>query len=57
VLRELHHRARKVLWLNPEPRAYWGSGDSVVEQYAEHCDAVYECRNLRQLESFVEHLA
>ena len=57
VLRELHHRARRVFWLNPEPRAYWGSGDSVVEQYAQHCDAVFECRNLRQLETFVEHLA
>ena len=57
VVRELHHRARRVFWLNPEPRSYWGSGDSIVEQYAQYCDAAYECRNLRQLESFVEHLA
>ena len=57
VVRELHHRARRVFWLNPEPRSYWGSGDSIVEQYAQYCDAAYECRNLRQLEAFVEHLA
>jgi uncharacterized protein with von Willebrand factor type A (vWA) domain len=57
VIGELHHRARRVFWLNPEPRSYWGSGDSIVEQYAQHCDATYECRNLRQLEAFVEHLA
>jgi hypothetical protein len=57
VIRELHHRARRVFWLNPEPRSYWGSGDSIVEQYAQYCDAAYECRNLRQLEAFVEHLA
>ena len=56
VIRELHHRARRVFWLNPEPRSYWGSGDSIVEQYAQYCDAAYECRNLRQLEAFVEHL-
>ncbi|MHB1986702.1 MAG: VWA domain-containing protein [Acidimicrobiales bacterium] len=56
VLKELRHRARRVYWLNPEPRSYWGSGDSVIEQYAQFCDGVYECRNLRQLEAFVEQL-
>ncbi len=56
IVRELRHRARRVFWLNPEPRSYWGSGDSILEQYAQYCDAAYECRNLRQLEAFVEHL-
>ena len=56
VVRELRNRARRVFWLNPEPRSYWGSGDSILEQYAQYCDAAYECRNLRQLQAFVEHL-
>jgi uncharacterized protein with von Willebrand factor type A (vWA) domain len=56
IVKELQHRARRVYWLNPEPRSYWGSGDSIVEQYGQFCDGVYECRNLRQLEGFVEHL-
>jgi uncharacterized protein with von Willebrand factor type A (vWA) domain len=56
VVKELQKRARHVFWLNPEPRSYWGSGDSIVEQYAQYCDGVFECRNLRQLEGFVEHL-
>jgi hypothetical protein len=56
VVKELRKRARHVYWLNPEPRSYWGSGDSIVEQYAQFCDGVYECRNLRQLEAFVEQL-
>ena len=56
IVKEIRHRARHVYWLNPEPRSYWGSGDSIVEQYAQFCDGVYECRNLRQLEAFVEHL-
>ena len=56
MVRELRHRARRVYWLNPEPRSYWGSGDSILEQYAQFCDAAYECRSLRQLEAFVEHL-
>jgi uncharacterized protein len=57
VVQEIRHRARHVYWLNPEPRSYWGTGDSVVGEYAVHCDEVFECRNLRQLEHFVTELA
>ena len=57
VLSELQHQARHVYWLNPEPREYWGSGDSIVDEYAVHCDAVVECRSMRQLERFVTELA
>ena len=57
VLEELQRQARHVYWLNPEPRQYWGSGDSIVDEYAVHCDAVVECRTLRQLERFVGELA
>lgn len=53
VVDAIRERARHVYWLNPEPRGYWDSGDSVMSQYAPHCDGVYECRNLRQLERFV----
>jgi uncharacterized protein with von Willebrand factor type A (vWA) domain len=56
VLGELRRKARKVYWLNPEPRDYWGSGDSVIGTYGAHCDAVVECRTLRQLEKFVGDL-
>jgi uncharacterized protein len=57
VVEDLQARARRVYWLNPEPRDYWGSGDSIVGEYAAHCDDVVECRTLRQLEHFVGNLA
>jgi uncharacterized protein with von Willebrand factor type A (vWA) domain len=56
VLTEMAKKARHVYWLNPEPRSYWDTGDSIVSQYAIHCDGAYECRNLKQLERFVEQL-
>ncbi len=56
-LAELADAVEAVYWLNPEPRAYWDSGDSVMSSYARWCDAVYEVRNLAQLERFVEHVA
>ncbi|MGA2469768.1 MAG: VWA domain-containing protein [Solirubrobacteraceae bacterium] len=49
-------RARRTLWLNPEPRLYWNYGDSVMAAYAPFCE-VFECWTTRQLEDFVNSLA
>lgn len=57
ALRAISHRARSLFWLNPEPNRYWDTGDSLMSTYAPWCDAVYEVRNLRQLERFVERAA
>ena len=57
VVKEMRKRARHVYWLNPEPKSYWNTGDSIVGEYGAHTDGVFECRNLRQLEGFVENLA
>ncbi len=57
VVKEIRAKARHVYWLNPEPKSYWNTGDSIVGEYGTHTDGVYECRNLRQLEGFVEKLA
>jgi uncharacterized protein with von Willebrand factor type A (vWA) domain len=57
VVKEIRQKARHVYWLNPEPKSYWNTGDSIVGEYGTHTDGVYEVRNLRQLEGFVEKLA
>ena len=46
-------RARKVYWLNPEPRPDWNTSDSIMDAYAGRCHAVFETRNLAQLAEFV----
>lgn len=56
ALASIAARAGRVYWLNPEPRAAWDSGDSVIARYASHCDGVVECRSVRQLGGFVESL-
>ena len=56
VIKEIRNKARHVWWLNPEPKAYWDTGDSIVGEYATYCDGAFECRNLRQLERFVDNL-
>ena len=57
VIKEIEQKARHVYWLNPEPKSYWNTGDSIVGEYGTYTDGVFECRNLRQLENFVEKLA
>lgn len=57
LLAEIRERVARVVWLNPEPRAYWGHGDSATDDYAPHCDAVYECRRTDQLVDVVSQLA
>jgi uncharacterized protein with von Willebrand factor type A (vWA) domain len=43
-------RVRRVLWLNPDARERWNTGDSVIVSYAKHVDAVVACGSLAELE-------
>jgi uncharacterized protein with von Willebrand factor type A (vWA) domain len=56
VLRRLVKEVRHTYWLNPEPRSYWGSGDSAAGSYADVVDDMVECRNVEQLAEFVQRL-
>lgn len=56
VLEDIARASRALVWLNPEPTAYWDTGDSAMSYYARHCTSVHEVRTLRQLEEFVETL-
>ncbi|HET7312508.1 MAG TPA: VWA domain-containing protein [Mycobacteriales bacterium] len=53
ALRSIVRQARHAYWLNPEPRQYWGSGDSAAVHYGDVLPMI-ECRNAGQLEEFVE---
>ena len=55
-LRDIHSKAKNVVWLNPESPSAWGFGDSVMNRYVAHCDVVEECRNLRQLSKIVDQI-
>jgi hypothetical protein len=38
------------VWLCPEPRAQWATGDSAMARYAAKCTRVLEVRCARDLE-------
>lgn len=56
VIKALEKKARRVFWLNPEPVNYWDTGDSIAADYARYASGMFEVRNLRQLESFIERV-
>lgn len=56
LLQRFHARARQLVWLNPEDRGRWGSGDSEMLRYATACSQACCCRNLADLERIVDRL-
>lgn len=56
ALRDIYHRARLVLWFNPESQFSWNSGDSEIRRYQSAAHYVAECGSLRKLERLLDGL-
>jgi hypothetical protein len=56
TLAKIARRAGSVYWLNPERRAQWDTGDSVMSAYEPHCTAAVTCQTLNDLRGFIEQL-
>ena len=57
LLREIGRLCRAVIWLIPEERERWGTGDSAIFQYAREVSALVPSRNLRELEGALVKVA
>jgi uncharacterized protein with von Willebrand factor type A (vWA) domain len=49
ALGEVRQHCRRIIWLNPEPRREWNTGDSILAAYTPFCDQVLECWTLEHL--------
>lgn len=56
IVRLIRQKSRRVIWLNPENPAAWGSGDSAMLHYAPLCDQAVECSTLHHLQRIVASL-
>ncbi|HWD67229.1 MAG TPA: VWA domain-containing protein [Caulobacteraceae bacterium] len=54
LMRRLSEQTRSIVWLNPEPQAYWGQGDSRMDAYARFCRVAKTCNTLEGLERIIE---
>lgn len=50
IIGRVAQRSKRVIWLNPEYRSAWGTGDSDMYRYAPFCNLVTVCNTLRHLE-------
>ena len=56
VMQLLHQRAKRVIWLNPEPENFWKTGDSVMYKYRPYCHLASTCNTLEHLERMLDNL-
>lgn len=56
IMQSIYQRSRQVIWLNPESRRAWGTGDSDMHRYQSACHFAAECNNLKQLERIIDQL-
>ena len=56
ILKEMYDKAKRVIWLNPEPRMSWTVGDAEMKKYAPCCHQVEVCNSLVHLERVVGNL-
>jgi uncharacterized protein with von Willebrand factor type A (vWA) domain len=53
VVGRVSQRCKRIIWLNPEYRSAWGTGDSDMYRYAPFCNLVTVCNTLRHLERVI----
>lgn len=56
ILKEMYDRSKRVIWLNPEGRMSWNTGDSEMRRYQTYSHQVEECNSLMHLERVVGNL-
>jgi uncharacterized protein with von Willebrand factor type A (vWA) domain len=56
ALERISERAKGIIWLNPETRPFWDTGDSVMGDYIPFCREARVCRTLKDLEETVSSL-
>ena len=56
IVRTIYDRSKRLIWLNPEGRNQWGTGDSEMLRYAPNCHQVEVCNSLKHLERIVDRV-
>jgi uncharacterized protein with von Willebrand factor type A (vWA) domain len=56
IWEKVFRQSKRVLWLNPEQRNSWDSGDSIMSEYSPWCSSVEPCRNLKDIERIFSRL-
>ena len=56
ILKEMYDRSKRVIWLNPESRSTWTTGDAEMRKYTAYVHQAEECNSLMHLNRVVGNL-
>ena len=56
LFKEATARAKRTIWLSPEQKSIWGTGDSLMLRYRPYCTVMSEVSSLRDLERAVDEV-
>jgi uncharacterized protein with von Willebrand factor type A (vWA) domain len=56
IFAEVADRAKRVVWLCPEPASRWGTGDSEIPRYRPFCTALSHCATALDLERALDEV-
>ena len=56
ILKSLQEKSKRVIFLNPEPKGLWGTGDSEMKRFLPYCGKARYCSSLKDLERVVDDL-
>jgi uncharacterized protein with von Willebrand factor type A (vWA) domain len=56
IFRIISQRSHRTIWINPESRNQWGTGDSDMWKYVPYCDDILRASTLNELTAAVDQL-
>ena len=56
VLKTIQEKSKRILFLNPEPKSVWGTGDSEMLRFVPYCTKSKVCSSLFDLERVVDDM-
>jgi len=56
VLKTIQEKSKRILFLNPEPKSVWGTGDSEMIRFVPYCSKSKVCSSLFDLERVVDDI-
>lgn len=56
IWQKVFRQSKRVLWLNPERRNSWDTGDSIMSEYSPWCGSTEPCQNLQDIERIFSRL-
>jgi len=56
IFKTIARRSHRTIWINPESKIQWGSGDSDMWKYEPYCDDILRASTLKELTAAVDKL-